>query len=93
MVFQACLDTGLDFCQQVLSFQVGTGLVIGKSSALRWTRSMDCAAFNHSVACLKDAGAIIFYLEGMTVFHKMLADLTIRNRKMSGKTVYINRIN
>jgi hypothetical protein len=83
----------LDFCQQVLSFQVGANIIIGKSSALVWTSRMDRTPFHHPVICLKDAGSIIFHLKSIAVFHETLADLPIGDKKISGQTVYVISIN
>jgi len=54
---------------------------------------MNSASFYHPVTCLKDAGAVIFYLESIAVFHKTFPDLSIRDGKMPGEAVYIIRIN
>jgi hypothetical protein len=93
VVLQAHLNTGLDFCKEVLAFQIGTGVIIGESSALLWAGLMNSTALDHPVARMKDAGAVIFHLEGMTVFHEAFADLPIRNGKMPGQTVYVVSIN
>jgi len=93
VLLQACLNTGLDFCQQILAFQVGTGSIIGEPSALLWAGLVHRATLDHPVACLKYAGTVFFHLEGIAVFHEALADLPIRDGKMPGQAVYVLGIN
>lgn len=54
---------------------------------------MDGAPFDQPVAGLEDAGTVAFDPEGITVFHKSPADLSVRNGKMTGQAVYIIIIN
>jgi len=54
---------------------------------------MYSAAFDHPVVRMKDAGTVIFHLEGITVFHEAFANLPIRYGKMPGQTVYVLGIN
>jgi hypothetical protein len=93
VIFQACFKTGLDCSQQILSFKVWAGIIIGKHSALHRAGHVDRAPFYHPVSCLKDAGTIIFYFKSKTVFHKTFTGLSISDGKMAGKTVYVIAIN
>jgi len=90
---QAFFNPGLDCGQQILSFEVWTGIIIRESSALRRSDLMDSAPFYHSVTCLKDAGSVIFYLEGISVLHKAFPDFSVSDGKMPGQSVDINGIN
>lgn len=86
---QAHFDLGLDFGEQVLAVQIGTGQAVGEPAALVRPCLVDGAAFCHPVRCLEDAGAILLDLEGVFVFQVSVANFAVTDPKMAGHPVDI----
>jgi hypothetical protein len=76
-VLQASFYTGLYCGQQVFSFQVWAGIIIGKPSTLLGTGCMNRTTFDHPVVGLQYTGAIFFNFEGVFVFHKAFSYFTV----------------
>ena len=87
--FQPCFNIRLDRRQQVLTFQIGTGAVVRKITALGRPGLMHGTAPDHAVSGLKNAGTVILDLKGMLVLHVPFADFTVRDLKIPGQPVYI----
>jgi hypothetical protein len=86
----ALFYTGLNPAKQVITFQIGAGLIIGKITALFRPCLMDQTTFAHPVIGQKNTGTVFSGLKSVFSGKIPVTDLAVGNLKMTGDTIYIN---
>jgi hypothetical protein len=84
---QGQLNPGLDLLEEVLTLQIGTGLVIGKLAALTGPGQVDGAAPDHPVVAEEGAGTVFPALEGVFPFDIAFPHLAVADIEMPGQAV------